>query len=446
MSDDIEHEQILKPGNYGALQVLTVALPSNRRHYLEEDYSPTDSEPPGILFTQPVPDFSSPKHVPLVVLLCATPATVSHLGVGFRGYSAGTDLAQLRVSKVFKLPRGIRLTSIIDATIKTFRRRASEAINSASLIPSKSSAAVLDALLSLSPSAKDFIDSAVSRREQVSRADASSVQLVLQEHHDGVLTALAFAGIDRAFIKGAVDEASAGSGWFLESINAASVREDPMIIHDAGSVPGMTLENANVFGKRFSGGNVDLTVLLINRQPLEELTGADHIYYNETFKTFILVQYKALEKEGPSHVFRLPNENLEKEIKRMNSMLVELAKLVDEIPEPKGFRIGSNPFFLKFCPRTVKAATATDLFNGFYIPLGYFEVLAASKELEGPRGGKLLSYENVHRWLTNTDFIPLVRNGWVGTTPAQSDVLREVVEQTLAAGRAVTFASVSKAS
>ena len=444
MNDDIEHGHVVRSGSYGALQVLTVALPSNRRHFVEEGYVPAETEPPGIRFTQPVADFSSPRHIPIVVLLCATPATVSHLGVGFRGYPAGTDLAQLRVSKVFKLPHGIRLTSIVEATIETFRKRASGAIRSASLIPLKTSAAVLDALISLSPSAKDFIDNAVIRREQVSRAEASNAQLVRQEHHDGVLTALAFAGIDRAFIKDAVDEANAGSGWFLESIDAARVREDPMIIHDAGSVPGMTIKNSNVFGKRFSGGNVNLTVLLINRQPLEELTGADLIYYNETFKTFILIQYKALEKEGSAHVFRLPNENLEKEIKRMNAMGVELGKLGDRIPEPKGFRLDSNPFFLKFCPRSAKAATATDLFHGFYIPLGYFEALASSKELEGPKGGKLLSYDNVQRWLTNTDFIPLVRNGWIGTTPAQSGVLRKVIEQTLAAGRAVTFASVSK--
>jgi hypothetical protein len=446
MNNDIDCEESPKPGNYGGLQVLTVAFQSSRRHLLEDDYLPSDFEPPGILFTQPVPDFSSPKHVPLIIFIGATPATVSHLGIGFRGYPAGTSLAQLRVSKVLRLPHGIRLTSIIEATSETYRKRASAAIRKASLIPPRTSAAVLDAFLSLSPSAKDFIDTAVNRREQVSTADTLSVQLVRQEHHDAVLTALAFAGIDRSFIKNSADEESAGSGWFLESIDATRVREDPMIIHDAGSVPGMELRKANIHGKRFSDGKVDLTVLLINRQPLEELTGADLIYYNETFKTFILIQYKALEEEGSAHVFRLPNENLEKEINRMNAILVELAKHIDKTAEPKGFRISTNPFFLKFCPRAAKAASATDLFKGFYIPLEYYDSLAASKDLDGPKGGKRLSYDNVQRWLTNTDFIPLVRNGWVGTTPAQSSFLQEVVEQTLAAGRAVTFASVSKAS
>ena len=214
-----------------------------------------------------------------------------------------------------------------------------------------------------------------------------------------------------------------------------------MIIHDAGAVPGMDLDNANVYGKRFSDGKVNLTVLLINRQPLEQLIGADLIYYNETFKAFVLIQYKALEKEGSADVFRLPNKDLESELTRMHATLSELAGHSDVSAEPECFRLNSNPFYLKFCPRSVKAATSSDLFSGFYVPLGYFDLLTGGSHLAGPKGGKSLSYKNVQRWLTNGDFIPLVRNGWVGTTPAQSSLLQKVVVQTLEgrSGRDIRF-------
>jgi len=37
-------------------------------------------------------------------------------------------------------------------------------------------------------------------------------------------------------------------------------------------------------------------VIMANRLPLEEQTGADLIYFNEAYSAFVLVQYKAMEK------------------------------------------------------------------------------------------------------------------------------------------------------
>jgi hypothetical protein len=52
----------------------------------------------------------------------------------------------------------------------------------------------------------------------------------------------------------------------------------------------------------------------------------------------------------------------------------------------------------------------------------------------------VLSFENVGRKLSNTEFVGLVANSWVGTTIPQSNELAKVIRAVLETGRTVTFA------
>ena len=143
-------------------------------------------------------------------------------------------------------------------------------------------------------------------------------QLRLQEESDAALTAMLIAGIDRNVHLEDQLTPTPEKRWFLEMVTEPRLREDPMIMNDLQTFPGFDAFERHVSGAvRFHQEQILLTVLLINRQPLEELTGTDLIYYNETFRSFIMVQYKAMEKEGDDHVFRLPNSDLEKELDRM---------------------------------------------------------------------------------------------------------------------------------
>ena len=77
---------------------------------------------------------------------------------------------------------------------------------------------------------------------------------------------------------------------------------------------------------------------------------------------------------------------------------------------------------------------------GIYVPLDLWKYLAASGRLKGPRGGNVLSYENVGRRLNNSEFVTLVANSWVGTTIGQSVALESVIRAVLESGKTVTFA------
>ena len=59
---------------------------------------------------------------------------------------------------------------------------------------------------------------------------------------------------------------------------------------------------------------------------------------------------------------------------------------------------------------------------------------------EGPRGGRVISYNNVERKLTNTEFVTLIANAWVGTTEPQSSFLEKAIRSVVERGKTVTFA------
>ena len=75
-----------------------------------------------------------------------------------------------------------------------------------------------------------------------------------------------------------------------------------------------------------------------------------------------------------------------------------------------------------------------------YFPLALWERVAADASTKGPKGGRFVGYQNAARRMTNSEFVELVRGGWIGTTLPQSAALTTVIEEILKTGKAVTFA------
>ncbi len=231
---------------------------------------------------------------------------------------------------------------------------------------------------------------------------------------------------------------------FLEGLPQACVREDAALIADFNSVPGFdVIKNYPFAAKLFQSPMnpaLQLKVIMTNRLPLEKQTGADLIYYNQTYKSFVLVQYKSMDKGDDGPEFRWqPDDKLAEEISRMDDLLEELQKLPSD-NSPASFRFHANPFFLKLCPRLIFNPDDKGLFNGIYLPLELWRCLSTDPVTLGPRGGRILTYGNVGRRLTNTDFVTMVANAWVGTTVPQSEVLARVIEEVIQIGKTVTLA------
>jgi hypothetical protein len=127
------------------------------------------------------------------------------------------------------------------------------------------------------------------------------------------------------------------------------------------------------------------------------------------------------------------------EVERMETLLEDLRKLPSG-DHPDGFRFSDNPFFLKFSPRGVFTPDDKGLFKGIYLPLDLWKRADVAGRFTGPRGGKVLTFQNVGRRINNSEFVGLVAGSWVGTSIEQSAVLTEIVRSVLETGKTVTIA------
>jgi hypothetical protein len=218
-----------------------------------------------------------------------------------------------------------------------------------------------------------------------------------------------------------------------------------MLLSDFSTFPGFeTIEEATHYGSKVFENEQDpsvrLTVIMANRLPLEEQTGADLIYFNEAYRSFVMVQYKAMEKGKEEAEFRWQaGDQFLQEVDRMDALLVELNKIASG-GNPDGFRFSSNPFFLKFCPRVGFNPDDKGLFKGIYLPLELWRLLDKEGRLKGSRDGNVLTFSNVGRRINNSEFVNLISGSWVGTSIEQSAILGKLIRDVLSTGKTVTFA------
>lgn len=416
-----------------------VILPKNRIATLHECIA---GEQP---FAEPVTDFQHSRNLPLICFIVSA-RKITHIAMGRRGARAGTGLRRLNLDRAETLPVPVSVRRIINKLPRRNVASAGKRLKYGGLLTEKGFVAVTEAICKLAPEASSLLDrfsrTRIERIQRLSKTTKSN----LAQQKEAVLTALSIARFSRIPIQewSPPDDTPTS---FLQGLPSARLREDQMVIHDLMRVPGFEIiktcpYSAAVFESAATSER--LTIILANRLPLEQQTGTDLIYFNETFQSFVMVQYKAMEREdgpdgAPEAVFRLPNGQLDEEIARMDSLLAVL-KTCPAKATPDDFRLTENPFFLKLCPRLVFNPDNIGLVPGMYLPLDYWKRLAESPRIQGPRGGQRVTFSNAGRHLDNSAFTSIVAKAWVGTTPSQSDVLKEAVRQTIETGKAVAVA------
>jgi hypothetical protein len=369
---------------------------------------------------------------------------LTHVGDARKGSSAGTELVRLNMTSLEQLARPIPFEEVVGEVSARFRTPLRRIFAHGGLLAPKTLSAVVEVLREKDPILGEKLSRMSASRKELIAAlgDREKENLALQK--ETLAAALEIAGVGTNEIlqwtPATIERTS-----FLDGLPGARVREDVMLHADLASIPGFAAirDAPHIAARTFESENnpaVRITVVMANRLPLEEQTGADLIYFNETYRSFVMVQYKALEKGTDEHEFRwVDGDQFTGEIARMDGLLDELQRIEPD-GDPDGFRLSSNPFFLKFCSRIVFNPDDRGLFPGMYLPHGLWKALVNSGRLQGPRGGNLLTFDNVGRKLSGADFITLVAGSWVGTTISQSASLETMIRSVLASGRTVTFA------
>ncbi|CTQ50726.1 hypothetical protein [Jannaschia donghaensis] len=393
-------------------------------------------------FAEAVPAFTHSRNAPLVCFVVDPSGDVSHIARGRRGVNAGTKQSRLNIEDVSALSSPLNAVLVTDGVPGRNRKAVRERFQNGGLLSPRAFEETVDLLARLAPETRRLIKRfSTTTRQRIARL-SPEIREGLAYQKEALAGALNLAGIDRSPLSEweLMDDDAPGS--FLEGLSEVRMREDPMVMQDMRQVPGYEYlqDIPNAAAAVFADGKDRLTVIMANRQPLEAQTGSDLIYYNQRFKAFIMVQYKAMEPDDDlGSVFRFPNTKLTEEIERMDEFLEELSKVVAEAATDD-FRLNANPFFLKFCPRIQFDPDSTGLTKGMYIPHSYWKLLELDDRLKGPRGGRRLAYSNVSRYLDNTSFAMMVKGAWVGTTIPQSNLLEMWMREIIASGRSITFA------
>ena len=394
-------------------------------------------------YQKPIPKSQIPNRRLVAVFASFERDHITHIAEGRMGPRAGTGMVQLQMRHFRHLARPPSFSEITRNATGRVRFHLGRYLKSGGVLPPKTREALLDVMIATDDTVTDWLNQLEGHPSAVARLGARAKEnLALQKDAAGV--ALRIAGIEPAQLMGwRVGTQPRRS--FLDGLPEARVREDAMIVGDAATIPGYDhVQDAPHFAARTFKSRRDpsnrMTIIMANRMPLEQQTGADLIYFNEEYRSFVMVQYKAMEEEASKAVFRWrPGDRFEKELDRMHRLL-NVIKQTRTAGDHKSFRFSTNPFFLKFCPRVVLKPDATGLFRGMYVPLDLWDHLRGSGRLVGPRGGKMVTFENTERWMSNTEFINVVSKSWVGTSTAQSDSLEPVIKEVLTTGKTVTMA------
>lgn len=423
--------------------VLNVAV-DRRELLLHEARNGGTRFSPRPFLAEPVPKFAHSRRAPLVVFASFEDGKITHIADGSKGVSAGTGLTRLNIRDMEVLVRPIPFDELKSGVPNKVRAHLERVLTNGGILPPKTLSAFVDRILELDASVGGRLARYSERRREALRRIGRSARESLAFQKETLGIALEISNISRDELL-AWQPAESSQQSFLDGLPGARVREDAMLLADFSAFPGFeaigeaTHYASKVFEKADDSA-VRLTVIMANRLPLEQQTGADLIYFNEAYRSFVMVQYKAMEQGKYEAEFRWhANDQFVQEIARMDALLVELGK-IQSGRDPDGYRFSENPFFLKFCPRVVFNPDDKGLFKGIYLPLDLWRRAEAAGRLKGSKGGNVLTFGNIGRRINNSEFVGLVSGSWVGTSIEQSAVLGSLIREVLASGKTVTLA------
>ena len=375
-------------------------VPRNRRQILLDEADHGGSYYHSAPFVaEPVPYFKHSKRAPLVVFASFANNRITHIAEGKRGVSAGTALVRLNLYELTELSRPIGFNELLIGVSARVRSHLARILAEGGILPPKTLQAFVDCIVNLDETVSGRLARFSARRRDALARLSSRERGNLAFQKEALGLALDIARLSKEeLLTWRPEEDTQRS--FLDGLPGAQVREDAMLLKDFSTLPGFdTIGEPTHYGTKVfenpDNPSIRMTVIMANRLPLEQQTGADLIYFNEAYRCFVMVQYKAMEKGTDQAEFRWQDsDQFAQELERMESFILRLST-ISSGNSPDGFRFSENPFFLKFCSRAFFNPDNSGLFNGIYLPLDLWKRLEKSGQLKGGRGGNVLTYANV---------------------------------------------------
>lgn len=374
-----------------------------------------------------------------VALLCSKSHVVA-LGLAQTQYKSTRLDTKVSFSSVREFEMPLEINQLVAAVPKRSRLIADDAMASDSVLPPVAGKAVLDALRSLRPEAAHILQLLSSLQTSEPLATSSHRQQLLAEQRDALALGLEVAGLDsRAALK--YWELPGGDAPFMAGLSDPTTSEAALIRHDSTHLDDWT----NIDGRiqdviEFYDPDDPyrrVTAIYADKEPLEQQLGTDLVYYRHNNPGYVAVQYKRMKREptesDPTKAVYRPDSQLDEEIERMRRIQAQPGSV-----EIEDWRLSTEPFYIKLCDGLMSRPQNNRLVMGMYFPLGLFEILLESPQVLGPKGGKAIGWHNAGRYLSNGEFVELLKHGWIGSAGATTAGIAAIVNASLARKRSVT--------
>jgi len=360
-----------------------------------------------------------------------------------RGRNVATRKFQIRFSNIIHFEPSVPLSEIekkFRPQIKTHFIRSSSGIGGN--VPPATWDDLIQIIKQLRPRNTQDLDRLENLRRFKPEDFAEPGFEIIAHERDAINIALRISGFNHI----AITEWLPTEGYiapFLTGLRSAKLIEDQMINHDAQVFGNWKkIMEFQVGANVFINGTERLTILNVNRHPIEHTLGVDLLYYFHKHKSYVMVQYKRMIKEGKENEYgyRPIGKSYQDELCKMLSFAEILDNTQHQI-SPSEYRFHSGMFYFKLCPADIFEPTSTEMIRGMYLPLDYWAILVDSPSILGSKGGKRITFNNVERYFNNTIFIELVESGWIGSQITDNGFITEVIQAALENKRSVILAS-----
>ncbi|MFZ6770908.1 hypothetical protein ACO0LM_27960 [Undibacterium sp. Di26W] len=237
--------------------------------------------------------------------------------------------------------------------------------------------------------------------------------LRISEQRDAVGLVLEIAEIDRRpVLNGADNTRLQSASTILDILDMQPVAERSLIEHDS-RIFGLEFTE-NVSGSAIFPGRQgnEVRIYVVDSTPLETATGVDLMIYNQMYNSFLLLQYKAMEKDSVVNgwSYKVDGSNIDQQLETIHNLKSAFPnnKQTGQICDQ---RLNDDAFYFKFCERTRQSAREDSLSPGLTINAHHLQEFLSLPEASSEGHGRRIGYKNTTRYLSNSEFIALGVSG-----------------------------------
>lgn len=256
----------------------------------------------------------------------------------------------------------------------------------------------------------------------------------IAEQRDALGSVMDIGGISRPEVLQKIDADKAEiANSILDLFDDLPIHERHLVEHDRAILE--KIFDGGFRGAQFSSGVNHVRIYVADKTYLETALGTDLIIYQSLWESFIFVQYKLMSnnsKDENGWHYR-PDDQFDKQANKINLLMANYPQYSPLVKWH--FRLFDEPVYFKFCEKRRPTSRDDSLVKGMSMNWKSIGQFLGMDDSEGVHGGRTIGYKNCPRYLNNTEFSDLAKNGWIGSSGKGTEYIKNKIQEARISGR-----------